>query len=79
VKAKVLCDAGKIKDGEAVEIVTKAEASEASKRRSAGERLNARQEPRDLRASKASLKEYKVRDDAGHEESVDTRDLQLLR
>jgi hypothetical protein len=60
VKAKVLCDAGKIKDGEAVEIVTKAEASKASKRRSPGE-------------------EYKVRDDAGHEEAVDTRDLQLLR
>jgi hypothetical protein len=60
VKAKLLCDAGKITDGAAVEIVTKAGASKASEPRSASE------------------EEYTVRDDAGHEESVATRDFQLL-
>jgi hypothetical protein len=61
MKAKLLCDAGEITNGEDVEVVTKAERGKRS-------------EPRD-----ANVPEYTVRDDAGHEESVASNDLVVVR
>jgi hypothetical protein len=61
MKAKLLCDAGEITNGEDVEVVTKAKAPK-------------RREPGD-----ANVPEYTVRDDAGHEESVASSDLVVLR
>jgi hypothetical protein len=61
MRARLLCDAGRIEDGAAVEILTRAEAPPPS-------------EPASVRDP-----EYTVRDEAGHEEAVSTRDFQLLR
>jgi hypothetical protein len=61
MKAKLLCDAGEITNGEDVDVVTKADAGE-------------RREPRDAKGP-----EYRVRDDAGHEESVASSDLRVVR
>ena len=61
MKAKLLHRAGQIRKGKAVEIVTKAEPASS--------------EPK--AQSEALELEYTVRDQAGHEESVATRDLRI--
>jgi hypothetical protein len=62
MRAKMRGAAGKIEDGATVEIVTKAEA-------------DANTEP----ASRGSESpEYTVRDEGGREETVNTRDFQML-
>ena len=61
MKAKLLCDAGEMRDGEAVDIVTRANRADPAE------------------AGTTAPPEYTVRDDAGHEEAVATRDLQIVR
>jgi hypothetical protein len=65
MRAKMLGAAGEIEDGATVEIVAKAEGA-ASAESSAG-------------ASPGSgSPEYTLRDEGGHEETVNTRDFELL-
>jgi hypothetical protein len=75
MKAKLLCDAGEITRGEDVEVITKAKAPKPPQPRKPRTKAKAPQ-PRKPRA--ATGLEYKVRDDAGHEESVATSDLQVV-
>jgi hypothetical protein len=64
MRGKLQRAAGRIEDGATVEIVAKAEANaEATAGASPG----------------SGSPEYTVRDEAGHEEAVDTRDFELLR
>jgi hypothetical protein len=64
MKAKLQRAAGKIEDGATVEIVAKAEA---------------KAEPTAGASSGSGSPEYTVRDEAGREEAVDTRDFEMLR
>ena len=64
MKAKLQRAAGKIEDGATVEIVAKAEANA---------------EPAAEASSGSRSPEYWVKDEAGHEEAVDTRDFEMLR
>ena len=64
MKAKLQRPAGKIEDGATVEIVGKAEA---------------KAEPTAGASAGSGSPEYTVRDEAGREEAVDTRDFELLR
>jgi hypothetical protein len=73
MKAKVLCDAGEIAKGEDVDVITKATAPQPRKARTKARVGQPRKPPT------ATGLEYKVRDDAGHEESVATSDLQVVR
>ena len=66
MKAKTLCDAGEIKAGTDVEIVTSAGANDD-------------RGPEDVGGqSTKAAPVYAVKDTDGHEEEVDTRDLQVV-
>jgi hypothetical protein len=67
MKAKLLCDAGKIHEGTAVEIVSKAGTNHKRRAKDVGG-PSTRPEPT-----------YAVKDTDGHAEVVDTRDLELVR
>jgi hypothetical protein len=66
MKAKLLCDAGAIEEGAAVEIVS-----------TAG--TNSDRSAQDVGKSTAAAPVYAVTDTDGHAEDVDTRDLIVLR
>jgi hypothetical protein len=68
MKAKLLCDAGKIHEGTAVEIVSKAGTNYKRRRAKDVGGPSTRPEPA-----------YAVKDTDGHAEVVDTRDLELVR
>ena len=66
MKAKVLRDAGQIREGEAVEIKSSAGQNDARSDEDVGG------------ASTTPAPVYEVEDSEGHTEKVDTRDLQVL-
>jgi len=66
MKAKLLHDAGKIREGTEVEIATRAGTNEARSDKDVGGR------------STTAAPLYEVTDDEGHAEEVDTRDLEPL-
>jgi len=67
MKAKMQRSAGKIDDEATVEIVTKAEVE-----------AKANAEPAAGAVPGSERPEYILRDEAGHEEAVDTRDFKVL-
>lgn len=67
VKARMQTKAGKIENEATVDIVAKAEGSADS------------EAPDGSASPRSGSPEYVVRDEAGHEETVDTRDLKMLR
>jgi len=67
MKAKLLCDAGEIGEGTAVEIVSAAGKNDDRSVEDVGG------------LSTTAARVYAVTDTDGHEEKVDTRDLELLR
>ena len=66
MRAKVLCDAGEIKEGTSVDIVSSAGMNHTRAADDVGG------------ASTAAAPVYAVTDAEGHAEDVDTRDLQVL-
>ena len=66
MKAKILCDAGEIVEGDAVEIKSSAGHNDARSDKDVGGR------------STTPAPVYEVEDSEGHTEKVDTRDLQVL-
>jgi hypothetical protein len=68
MKAKLLCDAGEIREGTAVDVVSKTTGTEDAR---------AANDPDGARAQQTPV--YRVADDEGHAEDVDTRDLKIVR
>jgi hypothetical protein len=68
MKAKLLCQAGKIQEGTAVDVVSKK--SEADDARAANKLDGPRTQPGPV---------YRVTDPEGHTENVDTRDLKIVQ
>ena len=68
MKAKLLCDAGEIREGTAVDVVSK---------KTGPKDAHAANHPTGARAQPTPV--YRVTDDEGHAEDVDTRDLKIVR
>jgi hypothetical protein len=68
MKAKLLCDAGEIREGTDVDVVSKTIGTDDAR---------AANDPDGARAQPAPV--YRVTDDDGHAEDVDTRDLKIVR
>ncbi len=67
MKAKLLCDAGEIREGTDVDVVSK---------KTGPEDASAANDPDGAKTQQAPV--YRVTDDDGHAEDVDTRDLKIV-